>query len=176
MQNSIKTRGNLCTELGSPVLVDVLYRCLEVFLLSRTQDRNDRSNGGWWAINIEMHYENDTQLPWGCLQDAAIIRKEIYTVIIINSEDSVNKSVRNATYSELQKFLRNYELVSPVFDLSQCLNGRSLSLGAKKIYILLAFILNRFLLAADGFFVRFRLKTFLWLLQIVTYHIFNCFG
>ena len=60
MQNSIKTRGNLCTELGSPVLVDVLYRCLEVFLLSRTQDRNDRSNGGWWAINIEMHYENDT--------------------------------------------------------------------------------------------------------------------
>ena len=101
MQNSIKTRGNLCTELGSPVLVDVLYRCLEVFLLSRTQDRNDRSNGGWWAINIEMHYENDTQLPWRCLQDAAIIRKEIYTVIIINSEDSVNKSVCNATYNEL---------------------------------------------------------------------------
>ena len=54
-----------------------------------------------WTINIEMYYENNTQLPWGCLQDAAIIRKEIYTVIIINSEDSVNKSVCNATYNEL---------------------------------------------------------------------------
>ena len=67
MQNSIKTRGNLCTELGSPVLVDVLYRCLEVFLLSRTQDRNDRSNGGWWAINIEIHYET----IHNCLGDAS---------------------------------------------------------------------------------------------------------
>ena len=56
-----------------------------------------------------MYYENNTQLPRGCLQDAAIIRKEIYTVIIINSEDSVNKSVCNATYNELYKFLSNYE-------------------------------------------------------------------
>ena len=47
MQNSIKTRGNLCTQPGSPVLVDVLHWCLEVFLLSRTQNRNDRRNGGW---------------------------------------------------------------------------------------------------------------------------------
>ena len=54
-----------------------------------------------WTINIEMYYENNTQLPWGCPQDAAIIRKEIYTVIIINSEDSVNKSFCNATYNEL---------------------------------------------------------------------------
>ena len=47
MQNSIETRGNLCTKLGLPVLVDVLYWCLEVFLSSRTQDRNDQRNGGW---------------------------------------------------------------------------------------------------------------------------------
>ena len=83
-----------------------------------------------------MHCENNTQLPWGCLQDAAIFRKEISTVIIVNSEDSVNKSVSNATYNELWKFLRNYELVSPVCDLPQCLNGKPLSLGAEKIFAL----------------------------------------
>ena len=151
MQNSIKTRGNLCTELGSPVLVDVLYWCLEVFLLSRTQDRNDQSNGGCWTINIKMHCENNIQLPWGCLQDVAIIRNEISTIIIINSEDSVNKSVCNATFNELWKFLSNYELVSPVTCLNVSTESHCL-LVQNNLY--LAFILNRLLLAADGFFVR----------------------
>ena len=41
MQNSIETRGNLCTKLGLPVLVDVLYWCLEVFLSSRKQGKKN---------------------------------------------------------------------------------------------------------------------------------------
>ena len=137
---------------GAGFILYVLYWCLEVFLLSRTQDRNDQSNGGWWTINIKMNCENNTQLSWGCLQDAAMIRKEISTVIIINSEDSVNKSVCNATFLkwalEIFKELR----IGKSRDLSQCLNAKPLSLNANNLY--LAFILNRFLLAADGSFVR----------------------
>ena len=91
-----------------------------------------------------MHCENNIQLPWGCLQDAAIIRNEISTIIIINSEDSVNKSVCNATFNELWKFLRNYELVSPVTCLNVSTESHCL-LVQNNLY--LAFILNRFLLA-----------------------------